>query len=85
MQSARSLSLPRASLLVLFLLDLVAAIALVMNQWLALEPWRAWTFSALLSAPVAMLLWPFIDRLVSSPVATRDMQFPGDKIPGVGQ
>lgn len=85
MRPARRLTLPRAALFVLFLLDVVAAIAFVLDQWFAMDPSWTWTLSALWSLPVAIGLWPMIDRLVSRPVATRDIHFPGDKIPGAGQ
>jgi hypothetical protein len=85
MRPSHRLSLSRAALLVLLLLDLLAATAFVFNQWLVLDLRQAWVLSALVTLPAMALLWPFIDKLVSGPVFSRDVHFPGDKIPRAGQ
>jgi len=83
-RSTRRLLL-RNALSALIALDLLALIALVVNQWLVQDMAYAWGIAAVLALPLFALAGPLSDAVLV--MADRHAGIPntGEKIPGAGQ
>lgn len=78
-------SLLRNALSALVAVDLLALVALVANQWLAIIPVQAWGIAALLALPVFLLVRPLSDAVLVMADRFGGIPDPGEKIPGAGQ
>jgi hypothetical protein len=60
---------------------LIALIALIMNQWFALEAKHAWWMAGLVAMPAAMFVMPFTGTLLGWLSRGHSVPFMGEKIP----
>ncbi|MBP6216041.1 MAG: hypothetical protein KA391_01455 [Luteimonas sp.] len=81
MRPAPRRHLSYASLVLLLAADMLAGVALVLNQWFATMPLATWLLAAGLTAVAMPALLRLADKVFALARASRNVPFPGESFP----
>ena len=81
MRTAPRRYLSRASLVLLFTVDLLALVALVMDQLLAAGAVATWLLAAVLTAALMPVLLRLVEHVFAAARAASDVRIPGETFP----